>query len=234
MPCPCHKAQNMDDRQFKGVWIPAEIWLDGELTLTEKALLAEIDSFSGNGKTFYKSNDTIVQEYKVSRSTVSRAIKRLAELGYITASSDGRNRHLCTRSVVKMNTLHGQNDDAACSKSTPTNTREKTDNNTLKESEVVMPFDSKEFAEAWRTYLDMRKAQHRFTFKTAASEQVALHKLQNMSNHHEPTAIAIIGESVAWGWKGLFPLKQNTQHGQTGTSDGSLIAAHLAKLGSNT
>ena len=40
------------ERNFKGVWIAAEIWLDKDLTLVEKALLAEIDSFTGNGKSF--------------------------------------------------------------------------------------------------------------------------------------------------------------------------------------
>ena len=32
------------DRDFKGVWIPKEIWLNNNLTLTEKLLLVEIDS----------------------------------------------------------------------------------------------------------------------------------------------------------------------------------------------
>ena len=40
------------ERNFKGVWIAAEIWLDARLTLVEKALYAEIDSFSGNDRTF--------------------------------------------------------------------------------------------------------------------------------------------------------------------------------------
>ena len=43
------------EREFKGVWIPKEVWLNNELSLVEKALLAEIDSFSGDGKAFYKS-----------------------------------------------------------------------------------------------------------------------------------------------------------------------------------
>jgi len=52
------------ERNFKGVWIAAEIWLDKDLTLVEKALLAEIDSFTGNGRSFMKSNDTIQSEYE--------------------------------------------------------------------------------------------------------------------------------------------------------------------------
>jgi hypothetical protein len=62
------------DRTFKGVWIAAEIWLDKDLTLVEKALLAEIDSFTGNGKSFMKSNDTIQSEYsQTTPSSLSTA-----------------------------------------------------------------------------------------------------------------------------------------------------------------
>ena len=45
-------------RQFKGIWIPADIWLSKELKPIDKMLLADIDSFTGNGKAFYKSNDS--------------------------------------------------------------------------------------------------------------------------------------------------------------------------------
>lgn len=224
----------MIEREFKGVWIPAEIWLDERLSLTEKALLAEIDSFSGNGKTFYKSNQTITDEYKVSRSTISRAVKNLRGLGYIKVQSDGRYRHLisCTGRVVKMKRQDAQNEHAARSKCTPTNTLKKTDNNTLKE-ELVFPWDSEAFLEAWSGYLDMRKAQHRFTYKSMKSEQTALHQLHKMSNGNEGVALQIIGQSVAWCWKGLFPLKQNRNE-TTGTTDGSVIEAHLRNLGTDT
>lgn len=218
-------------RQFKGIWIPAEIWLDRRMSLLEKALLAEIDSFTGNGKTFHKSNDTIMTEYNIGRSTISRAIKHLTDLGLISVRSDGRGRHITSRTVsqVKMTSQPVQNEHAGCSKRTATNTVERIKYNTLKEGEVVMPFDSDAFAESWQSYLAMRKAQHKFTYKTAMSEQAALHKLQKMSGGNEATAIAIIGQSIAWCWKGLFPLK-NTKNEPVGTTDGSLIEAHLRKL----
>ena len=223
----------MIEREFKGVWIPAEVWLDPAMTLTEKALLAEIDSFSGNGKSFYKSNDTIVKEYGVSKSTIARAVKKLAEMGYVDVRSDGRNRHITSRQgrVVKMTTQSGQKDVPAKSKSVTTNTIDKYNYNTLKEGGIVMPWDSKEFLTAWNGYLEMRKAQHRFTYKNIGSLQTALHQLQKISNGSEATAIAIIAQSMVGGWKGLFPLKQN-KHEPTGTTDGSLIEAHLRNLSS--
>ena len=90
------------EREFKGVWIPAEIWLDARLTLVEKALYAEIDSFSGNGKTFHKANETIQLEYGVSRPTISKAIKKLTDLGFIEAAFDGRTRHLTVQADRKI------------------------------------------------------------------------------------------------------------------------------------
>lgn len=36
-------TEKHNKRQFKGVWIPAEIWQDADLTLNEKPILTEID-----------------------------------------------------------------------------------------------------------------------------------------------------------------------------------------------
>jgi len=82
------------DRQFKGVWIDASIWLNPNLTLIEKALLAEIDSFTGDGKSFYKSNETIQEEYQISRPTISKAFKKLEDMGFIKIEFDGRRRKI--------------------------------------------------------------------------------------------------------------------------------------------
>ena len=128
------------EREFKGVWIPAEIWLDARLTLVEKALYAEIDSFSGNGKTFHKANETIQLEYGVSRPTVSKAIKKLESLGFIEATFDGRTRHLTVQADRKIFTgsrkdSFGQQEKnlrAEGKNSTSTNTIERTEENTSK------------------------------------------------------------------------------------------------------
>ena len=148
------------ERNFKGVWIPAEIWLDARLTLVEKALYAEIDSFTGNEKTFHKTNETIQSEYGISRPTVSKSIKNLKSLGYIQATFDGRMRHLTVQADRKIFTGRGKdfyeqqekNLRAEGKNSTSTNTSKRTKNNTSKKEGVVMPFDSKEFAEAWDPY----------------------------------------------------------------------------------
>ena len=49
------------ERTFKGVWIAAEIWLDKDLTLVEKALLAEIDKLHGQRQELHqvKRHDSV-------------------------------------------------------------------------------------------------------------------------------------------------------------------------------
>jgi len=44
------------DRDFKGIWIPKEVWLADELNYIQKLLLVEIDSLD-NEKGCFASND---------------------------------------------------------------------------------------------------------------------------------------------------------------------------------
>lgn len=230
------------ERTFKGVWIPAEIWLDTRLTLVEKALYAEIDSFSGNEKTFHKTNETIQSEYGISRPTVSKSIKTLEVLGFIEATFDGRVRHLSVQADRKIFTGRGKdsfgqqekNLRAEGKNSTSTNTIERTIENTLKKEGVVMPFDSKEFLDAWTIWIAERRERGTKKY-TQRGEQAALHKLHNDSQGDEATAIAIIHQSIAAGWQGLFPLKnRKNENKRPGPSDGSLIAEHLRRLAADS
>lgn len=220
------------ERNFKGVWIAAEIWLDKDLTLVEKALLAEIDSFTGNGRSFMKSNDTIQSEYGISRNTIGRSLRKLADRGFVEVTFNGRVRCVTTRagSIPKMGRQSTQNGEAASPNDTSTNTSKRTKNNTVKEKGVVLPFDSKEFADAWAVWLTERRERGTKKY-TQRGEQAALHKLQNDSQGDEATAIAIIHQSIANGWQGLFPLKnRKNDTKRLGPSDGSLIAEHLRRL----
>lgn len=80
------------ERQFKGVWIPKEIWLDERLTYFEKAVYAEIDSLDGDEGCF-ASNKYLAGFLHCTERHVIRAIAHLKELGYIdTEVFDGRKR----------------------------------------------------------------------------------------------------------------------------------------------
>ena len=71
-------------REFKGVWIPKEIWLADDLTLTEKALWAEIDSLDGKDGC-WATNAYFEQHLKLKKKTVSELINNLVKKGYVTS-----------------------------------------------------------------------------------------------------------------------------------------------------
>lgn len=81
-------------REFKGVWIPKEIWLNEELSALDKFIFAEIDSLCGeNGCS--ASNEYIAKFCHCSESMVSKSIAQLIKLGLIKKKSfDGRIRVL--------------------------------------------------------------------------------------------------------------------------------------------
>lgn len=82
------------NRDFKGVWIPKEIWLNENLTMLEKVILTEIDSLD-NEEHCVAGNDYLAQFCQCSIPKVTQAIKKLTDLGYIeVVSFDGRHRRL--------------------------------------------------------------------------------------------------------------------------------------------
>ena len=86
----------MGDRDFKGVWIPKEIWLDERLNALEKVILVEIDSLDrGSPDYCWKSNENLAEFCQCSVTKVSNAVSKLIELGYVkVAAFDGRTRRL--------------------------------------------------------------------------------------------------------------------------------------------
>ena len=68
---------------------------------------------------------------------------------------------------------------------------------------------SEEFLKDWYTWIDYKKTNHKFTYKTIESEQIAFNHLYKISNENMETAREIINVSIANGYKGLFELKTN-------------------------
>jgi hypothetical protein len=68
---------------------------------------------------------------------------------------------------------------------------------------------SKDFLNDWNTWLNFKKTNFKFEYKTIESEQIAFNSLYKLSNQNQNTAREIIHQSIANGYKGLFELKQN-------------------------
>lgn len=90
----------MADRDFKGIWIPKEIYLNKELNWTEKILFIEIDSLDNDNGCF-ASNKYFAEFIGVSQTRISKSISHLKELGLIYQDGfNGRERILHTN--IKM------------------------------------------------------------------------------------------------------------------------------------
>lgn len=82
-------------RDFKGVWIPREVWLDERLSALDKVILTEIDSLDQGEKGCYASNQHLAEFCQCSARKVSDAVAKLIECGYVRVESfDGRKRTL--------------------------------------------------------------------------------------------------------------------------------------------
>lgn len=105
---------------------------------------------------------------------------------------------------------------------------------------VEYPF-SEFFKNLWLEWKSYKKTEHRFNYKSPQSEQSALQDLVKKSVGVEETAIAIIQQSMANGWKGFFELKttnngnfKNGKHAGNVSAESafSKIDSMLAKNGS--
>ena len=72
------------NRDFRGIWIPKEIWLNKDLSTNEKVLLAEIDSLGGSSDGCFASNQYFADFFDLSKDRISRLISGLKNKGYIT------------------------------------------------------------------------------------------------------------------------------------------------------
>lgn len=96
------------NRDFKGVWIPREIWLAENLTMQEKVFLAEIDSLD-NEQGCYANNEYFARFFGISKVRVSEVINSLVAKGWVKStliSTQGNKRIL--KKVLKESFMPSQ------------------------------------------------------------------------------------------------------------------------------
>ncbi|MGP3399554.1 helix-turn-helix domain-containing protein [Lactobacillus crispatus] len=94
-----------NNRKFKGVWIPADYWLDENLSIMEVVILTEIDSLDGENGCF-ASNKHFADFLGVTSGRASQLITDLKEKGYIqvTYTTNNNVTQRIIRVVNKLNT----------------------------------------------------------------------------------------------------------------------------------
>ena len=153
-------------REFRGIWIAAEVWLDTRLNATEKIVLAEIDSLDG-ADGCYASNAYLAAFCQCSERKITEAIAKLIECGYVTvANFDGRNRVLRSR-VAKSARQDSGNCEADTKNLRADNNKEK--QSIIKDIPPISPTGETDvqalFAEFWEAYprkVDKKGAERAF------------------------------------------------------------------------
>ena len=77
-------------RDFKGIWIPAEIWLSEELSLMEKVLFVEIHSLD-NERGCFASNGYFAQFFGMSIRQIATHVAALKDKGFVTVTIENHN-----------------------------------------------------------------------------------------------------------------------------------------------
>ena len=93
------------ERDFKGIWIPKEVWLNKDLKLIEKIFLVEIDSLD-NESGCYASNKYLAEFFSISKGRCSQIINKLQEKGLITIEIIREDKIIISRVIRVVNKLN--------------------------------------------------------------------------------------------------------------------------------
>lgn len=105
------------NRAFKGIWIPADLWLRKDLTIGEKMLYIEIESLD-NDFGCIASNKKLGEVIQLIPTSVSRSLKVLEEKGLIRITYD----NMTTFSGRKITVTPCKNDKGVCKNDKHSNT----------------------------------------------------------------------------------------------------------------
>lgn len=88
------------NRDFKGIWIPKEVWLCKDLTLMEKIFLIEIDSLD-NQQNCFASNAYFSEFFDISKGRCTQIIKSLEAKGFISIQLE-REKKVITKRLIRV------------------------------------------------------------------------------------------------------------------------------------
>jgi hypothetical protein len=204
-----------NERDFKGVWITKEVWLDERLNALDKIILTEIDSLDRRERGCYASNKSIAEFCQCSETKVSTAISKLIKLEYIYVQKfDGRQRELKSR----LSNFERQNfkNCKADIKNLKDNNTDNNINNKERKKETSKPQNS--FDEIFKSYtqnettlkllgewLKVRKAKR--AAMTDYSIRLNLNKLETLAKQSNLSVNNYLKEVIARGWQAFYPIK---------------------------
>lgn len=220
------------DRDFKGIWISKEIWLNPELSAVDKVLLAEIDSLD-NEQHCYATNEYFAEFLQVSVPTISRSIKKLTELGLIKTKTEKTSTG--SQRIIKV--IRGgsnQNDEGGLIK-TISNKYNKNNKDNIISKDIIQEepdkpkkkslfekcqdktreiFQDEKLITALDDYLPIRLAIKDKPIYGVNQWAALLNRLKDMSGD----LIVIVNASIERGWASFYQsANQNVNHQLTST-----------------
>jgi hypothetical protein len=213
-----------------GIWIPGEIW-ELDLPPLHRVFLARLMALSKQDGASWAGDEFLAQSLRCTPQHVRKMRQQLEASGHIVTDGYGYKRrlHVEVAPVVASNQRSKQPEAQKLQpeaqelqpqlRQEATTVAQSIEENryskevvktTARAREVVWPFNSDQFMNAWKEW-EADRRERRIKAYTTRGLQTALHELQTMSNNDERTAIRIIGQSIAKGWQGLFPIRNERQ-----------------------
>jgi hypothetical protein len=87
------------NRDFKGVWIPKNIWVDAELSWMEKLFIVEIDSLDNENHCF-ASNSYFAEFFQLSKPRCTQIIKSLEAKGFLSIKLEWKGKAVTKRTIT--------------------------------------------------------------------------------------------------------------------------------------
>lgn len=205
-----------------GIYIKmlAKQWTDGKIPKKRLGFLVGLEwdnlseelrsKFSDNGD--YIINERLEKEREKKQKFIKNQSENGKKGGRPKKKSSPETSEIEEKTQIKPNPLKNQKPNQSQKKPLEEGrlkTEEEIEEEKEKEGEVKMPFESEEFLKGWKIWKKYKKEEFKFKYKNIESEQAALSELANLSNGNLQTALSIITQSMASGWKGFFELKEN-------------------------
>lgn len=211
-----------NERGFKGVWIPKEVWLDRRLNALDKIILTEIDSLDNGERGCWASNKRIAEFCQCSESKVSKSISHLIKCGYLYVQKfDGRQRELKSR-LTENAILPSKIYEAESENMPESNTHSNPSSNTSNKKEskkegkkANSSFDTiiseyakgdAEITDLLGEWLKVRKAKRAAMTDRAISMNIE--KIDSLAAESNLSVPEYLKEVICRGWAAFYPIKE--------------------------
>lgn len=222
-------------RQFKGIWIPKEIWLNKDLTFQEKIILVEIDSYDDGQVGCFATNKHFVNNFGINSSRISQIIQSLQRKNYITITYDFNGKEIIKRylhinrppyppkeGMSKINIGMLKNEMGVCQFDKGGYVKKLKDNNTYinntinnnKENNKKKYYENEELNNIFTEFLELRKK-----IKAVNTERAINMLINKLSKYDDNIKMKMIEQSIVNSWKDVYELKENKQKSRTSAMD---------------